>query len=153
MSQVKISLLTKYVSKLKKSKKKYMTSENLSKIVGVYPEVINETFSYFDPIVNIDYQYNLIDLLPQAEQYIHEHNLKLNSEDHVKKDVITKAKLKEYESIADFIYKKMTVGGIFDKSALLSDRDLRMLKRLINDEQKIRKLKSNKKKTKRVKKQ
>ncbi len=147
MSKIKISLLTKYVSQLKKSKKKYMTSEALSKIVGVYPEVINETFSYFDPIVNIDYQYNLMDLLPLAEQYINEHNLKLNSDDHIKKDVITKTKLKEYESIVDFIYKKMTVGGIFDRSAVLSDHDLRMLKRLVNDEQSLRKTKTAKTKT------
>lgn len=127
-------------------KRKYVTSELLSKEVGVYPDIINETFSYFDPMVNLDYQYNLMDLLEQLENLINE--LSKENEKKPHKKLVTKKQLEQYSSINDFVYQKMSIGGLIDRSAYLDDADLRTLKRLINQEQLLRKntLKKNKKK-------
>lgn len=138
MKSPTITTCKKYLIALKKVKGKYVTSERLSKVVGIYPEIINETFSYFDPMVNMDYQYNLRDLEKPIEDYIE----KIEEEKIKKpnKETVTKKKLEEYSSIGDFIYKKMTIaGGILDKSAYFSDYDLRVLKKLIIEEQHKRK--------------
>ena len=86
----------------------------------------------------MDYQYNLRDLEKPIEDYIE----KIEEEKIKKpnKETVTKKKLEEYSSIGDFIYKKMTIaGGILDKSAYFSDYDLRVLKKLIIEEQHKRK--------------
>ena len=54
-----ITLAKKYAQALKKCKGKYVSSEKLSKVIGFYPDVINDFFSYFNPMVNIDYTFNL----------------------------------------------------------------------------------------------
>jgi hypothetical protein len=46
----------------------------------------------------------------------------------LKKDIV------EYESIADFIYKKMTYAGLIDRSTVLNEKDLKILKRLVTME-------------------
>ena len=146
MKTPNITTLKKYFSSLKKMKRKYVTSELLSKEVGVYPDIINETFSYFDPMVNLDYQYNLMDLFDQLENLIND--LSKESENKPHKKLVTKKQLEQYSSIMDFVYQKMSIGGLIDRSAYLTDTDLRTLKRLINQEQLARKntLKKNKKK-------
>ena len=45
-----------------------------------------------------------------------------------KKDVVP------YESVSDFVYKKMTFAGMVDRNLVLNEKDLRILKRLVNDE-------------------
>jgi len=54
--------------------------------------------------------------------------------------LITKKETAPYNSVVDFIYEKMTFGGIVDKTLVLKDGDLRMIKRLANDELKARRL-------------
>ena len=76
MKQPSISVLKKYLSAMGKIKKKYVTADRLSKEVGIYPEVINETLSFFDPMVNMDYEYNLLELVPQIKQYIEDKTIK-----------------------------------------------------------------------------
>ncbi len=142
-----ISILKKYFSCLKRMKKKYVTSELLSKEVGIYPEIINETFSYFDPMVNMDYQYNLMDLYDDLEKLIND--LSKENENKPHKKLVTKKQLDQYSSIGDFIYQKMTISGIIDRSVVLDDADLRTLKRLINQEQALRKTANKKNKIKR----
>jgi hypothetical protein len=44
-----------------------------------------------------------------------------------------------YENFSDFVYQKMTMAGIVDKSLQLSDKDLKMAKKLIVNELKSRK--------------
>ena len=87
----------------------------------------------------LDYSYNLLDLKPTLEAYV--------SDDENKRtpittgEVITKRILSQYSSIHDFIYQKMSIAGMIDKNAYLSDADLRALKRLIQEEQARRKKK------------
>ena len=40
----------------------------------------------------------------------------------------------KYKSVADFVYQKMTVGGLVDRSASLSVEDLKVLRKLVSEE-------------------
>lgn len=138
MKEPKVSDIKKYLGGLTKLNKKYVTSERLSKVVGIYPDVINDHLSYFEPMLNMDPEYNLMELVPTLKKYVidQEENKTLIS----KKPAIKKSDLQKYESINDFIYKKMTsVGGLLDRNVVLSDNDLRVLKKLIAEEQANRK--------------
>ena len=127
-----INVLKKYLNAMTKNKVKYMTSERLSRIVGVYPEVINENLSFFDPMINMDPSYDLLVLIPQIKEYIQsEEDKKTPAMPKVmakKKDIV------EYESVSDFVYKKMTFAGMVDRNLVLNEKDLRVLKRLVTDE-------------------
>lgn len=137
MKAPSVNTLKKYLTALTKNKYKYITAERLSRILGVYPEIINETLSYFEPMLMMDPSYNLLDLVPQIKQYItdlEEKKTPINQDERIKQK-----QLDEYESVVDFIYKKMSVGGIIDRGAYLTDKDLRLLKRLAGEELKKRK--------------
>ena len=127
-----VTVLKKYLNAMSKNKVKYMTCERLSRIVGVYPEVIAENLSFFDPMLNMDPSYDLLALIPQIKEYI-------TSEEEKKapatpKVVATKKDIDGYESVSDFVYKRMTFAGMVDRNLVLSEKDLRVLKRLVNDE-------------------
>ena len=137
MKEPSVSTVKKYLVALTKVKKKYVTSESLSLTVGVYPEVINETLSYFNPMVNMDYKFNLLELVPEMKEWI-------NKKEEAKKPAVPNQNVKKgdvdaFNSVSDFIYRKMTYNGIVDKNAYLSDKDLKLLKRIIVEEQKRRK--------------
>ena len=139
MKEPSVSTVKKYLLALTKVKKKYVTSESLSLTVGVYPEVINETLSYFNPMVNMDYKFNLLELVPDMKDW-------LNKKEEAKKPAVPNQNVKKgdvdaFNSVSDFIYRKMTYNGIVDKNAYLSDKDLKLLKRIIVEEQKRRKSK------------
>ena len=71
MKEPNVKDLKKYLQGMAKlPKAKYITSERLSRIVGIYPEVINENLSYFDPMVKMDYEFNLLELVPQMKKFI-----------------------------------------------------------------------------------
>ena len=134
-----VSTLKKYLNAMSKTKFKYVTAERLSKMVGIYPEVITDTLSYFDPMLVMDYEYNLLELIPQIKDYIiaqEEKKTPIN-----RSSAVTKKELHDYESVNDFVYRKMSIGGMIDKSVELTDHDLRILKKLINEEQAKRKYK------------
>ena len=121
----------KYLSAIESSKKKFLTCEYLSRSMGIYPEIIAEQLSYFEPMLAMDPSYDLKDLIPELKKYIEEENKKNPKVPVVK---VNKKELKEYKSVADFLYKKMTVGGLVDRSISLSETDLRILKKLVQEE-------------------
>ena len=127
-----VTVLKKYLNAMTKNKVKYMTCERLSRIVGVYPEVIAEALSYFDPLLNMDPSYDLLVLIPQIKEYIQEEEEKKAS--NAPKIMAKKKDINEYESVSDFVYKKMTFAGMVDRNLVLNEKDLRILKRLVNDE-------------------
>ena len=133
MKEPNVKELKKYLQGMAKlPKAKYITAERLSRIIGIYPEVINQNLSYFDPMIMMDYEYNLLELVPSVKKYIEEKEAKRAP---VPKPVVVKRnELDEYDSYFDFIYKKLTIGGMIDRSANLSDKDLKILKKLISDE-------------------
>lgn len=139
MKEPKVSDIKKYLNGILKINRKYVTTERLSKVVGLYPEIINETLSFFEPMITMDPEYNLMELVPTLKKYIvdQEENRNLVVS---RKPAIHKNELEEFESINDFVYKKMTsVGGLLDRNIVLTDRDLRVLKKLIVEEQANRK--------------
>ena len=129
----------KYLSAIEGSKKKYLTCENLSRTMGIYPEVIAEQLSFFEPMLAMDPSFDLKELVPAIEKYIEEEDAKKTKKDVVK---VSKKELNEYKSVADFLYRKMTINGLVDRSASLSEKDLKALKKLVQFE--LDDLKSNK---------
>ena len=139
MKAPSVNVLKKYLSALTKIKAKYVTAERLSRVIGVYPEVINDTLSYFEPMLMMDPEYNLLALVPEIKKYLNELEEKKVPVQPV--EAVTRKQIEEYESVVDFIYKKMSIGGIIDRGAYLTDKDLRIIKRLATDELKKRKMK------------
>ena len=138
MKAPSVNVLKKYLSALTKIKAKYVTAERLSRVIGVYPEVINETLSYFEPMLMMDPEYNLLALVPEIKKYLNELEEKKTAPIQPV-ETVSRKQLEEYESVVDFIYKKMSIGGIIDRGYELSDKDLRLLKKLINEELEKRK--------------
>ena len=139
MKEPKLVEVKKYLNAILKMNKKYVTTERLSKVVGIYPEIINEHLSYFEPTLMMDPEYNLMELVPLLKKYVVEKEEEKSST-LIKKPAIKKQTLEQYDSVSDFIYKRMTlVGGLLDRNVVLSDTDLRVLKKLIVEEQQARK--------------
>ena len=140
MKEPSVKELKKYLQAMAQlPKAKYITSERLSRIVGIYPEVINETFSYFDPMIMMDYEYNLLELVPAVKKYIEEKEAKRAPTP--KPVVVKKDEMEQYDNYFDFIYKKLTYGGMLNRDVNLSDKDLKILKKLIVEELANRKAK------------
>lgn len=138
MNEPKLVEVKKYLNALVKMNKKYVTSERLSKVVGIYPEIINEQLSFFEPTLMMDPEFNLMELVPALKKFVIDKEEK--SSTLIKRPAIKKATLEQYDSVSDFIYKRMTlVGGLLDRNVVLSDTDLRILKKLIVEEQQRRK--------------
>ena len=137
MKTPNVTTLKKYVAAMSKTKAKYITAERLSRIVGVYPEIINENLAYFNPMISMDPTFNLLELIPDIKAYINEVENKKSPV--IRQEAVTKKTLEEYDSITDFVYRKMSIGGIVDKNAVLTDKDLRIMKKLISEELQKRK--------------
>ena len=133
MKKPSVTIVKKYLNAILKIKAKYVTSERLSKVVGVYPETINETLSYFDPMICMDYSYNLMELVDEMKKFVENDDNKQDPID--RSEAVYKSDLAPYQSIQDFIYQKFTIaGGLIDKTRVLSDSDLRILKKLVTEE-------------------
>lgn len=126
-------------------KKKWVPLDTMSSWTGIYPDDLGEMLSEFDPMAQLDPSFDVRDVEEALKEY-------LNSDAPVVKEnrtVVRKKNLLEYEGVSDFIYKKMTsAGGLFDKNAVLSDLDLSILRKLVNEEIKARKPKKAKRKKK-----
>lgn len=137
MKKPSVYILKKYLAAMSKIKRKYITAESLSHSIGVYPDVINENLSYFEPMLTMDSTINLLELVPAIKAYINEEE---NKKSHPQvKVVVEKKEIEEYKSINDFVYKRYTVGGMLDRGVELSDKDLKIMKKLITEEQQRRK--------------
>ena len=132
MKKPSVSILKKYLTAMGKIKKRYITSEVLSRYVGVYPEVINENLSYFEPLMTMDSSINLLELVPAMKQFIIDEEEKKTPV--IRVAPVNKKEVEQFESLNDFVYKKYSVGGIIDKNAELSDKELRIMKKLVAEE-------------------
>lgn len=121
----------KYLTAIESSKRKYLTCELLSHSLGIYPEIIAENLSFFEPTLAMDPSFNLKDLIPALNAYIEEESKKAPKKHRI---IVNKDNVEQYEGVADFIYQKMTIGGLVDKNAELSTVDLKILKKLIQAE-------------------
>ena len=135
----------KYLSAINGSKRKHLTCEGLSLYMGIYPEIIARDLSEFEPMLAMDPTFNLRELTPALEQYIEEQS-KEKKEPRI---AVKKAEVNQYKSVADFVYNKMTIGGLVDRNITLNEKDLKLLRHLVNQElEAVKGAKSNKKKRK-----
>lgn len=135
----------KYLSAINGSKRKHLTCEGLSLYMGIYPEIIARDLSEFEPMLAMDPTFNLRELTPALEQYIEEQS-KEKKEPRI---AVKKAEVNQYKSVADFVYNKMTIGGLVDRNITLNEKDLKLLRHLVNQElDDLKGAKSNKKKRK-----
>lgn len=126
------SLAKKYLSQISSVKKKYVNADTLSRHNGIYPDIINSDLSYFEPMLAMDPSFNLKDLIPAIEKYIAE--IDASKEKKVKPVTISKKDYDKYKSVADFVYKNMTVGGLIDRNKVLDESELKILRKLVKDE-------------------
>lgn len=130
----------KYLSAINGSKRKHLTCEALSLHVGIYPEVIAKDLSEFEPMLAMDPSFNLRELVPALQVFIEEQS-KEKKEPRI---AVKKAEISQYKSVADFVYNKMTIGGLVDRNIPLTEKDLKLLRHLVNQE--LDELKGDKKK-------
>ena len=121
----------KYLSAIEGSKKKYLTCDGLSRVLGIYPEVIAEQLSYFEPMLAMDPSYDLKELIPAIEKYIEEEDAKKEKKEVIK---VSKKDLVKYKSVIDFLYKRLTYNGLIDRTAVLNEADLKALRKLVQAE-------------------
>ena len=120
----------KYLSAINGSKRKHLTCEALSLHMGIYPELIAKDLSEFEPMLAMDPSYNLRDLVPAIEEYIEEQS-KEKKEPRI---AVKKTEVSQFKSVADFVYHKMTIGGLVDRNIPLSEKELKVLRALVNQE-------------------
>ena len=114
----------KYLDTIKKSNKKYVTSAYVSTTLGIMEDVVREELSYFDDLIRLLDDFNLVEIIPNLNAYI---NTRVKREKPTQK----------YISILDFVYKNMTTsGGLIDKSTKLNKTQLNDLNILVKKEMK-----------------
>ncbi len=131
---MKKSTYQKMLNALLGASQKYVNADMLAQMIGIYPDVINEAMSLFNPVVTLDVTFNLKELIPQLEMYLQSAKLSLT-----KRNRAPKIQEKTFATLGEFVYEKMTISGIVDKNSILSDRDLRLAKKIITQELKSRK--------------
>ncbi len=119
---------------LRKGNKKVITLDALSRLVGLYPDVLGEQLLIFSPMILMDPSINCKDLLPQIEEYVKSFDAAPKEKARVS-PAVKKKEVAEYKGVNDFVYQKMTsAGGLVDRSSRLSEKDLKILHRLVNAE-------------------
>jgi len=147
MNKPAVTRIKRILGPLRKSPKKVVTLDMLSRMVGLYSDVLADDLEYFAPLVRMDPSLNLKDIVSQLEAYIAQEEAVKATEPKVKRVVATKKELSQYPTISSFVYAKMTsAGGLVDPSNKLSDQDLHILKKLVDREVAIRKKAERKKK-------
>ena len=133
MNKNEFILLEKIATGLKVNRQKYVTADSLSSEIGILPERIQDICASFNPLVTIDFSFNLKDLLPEIEKVLQAKEKRI-----VKKTATIKKDVSNYQRLIDFVYDKMTFQGMLDKSIILEDRDLREIRTIASDELKLR---------------
>ena len=140
MNKPAITRVKRILAPLKKTPKKVITLDMLSRMVGLYSDVLSDDLEYFAPLVRMDPSLNLKDLLPQLEAYVSQEEAVKATAPKPKRIVASQKELAQFPNIASFIYAKMTsAGGLVDPSQKLSDEDLHLLRKLVEREVSLRK--------------
>jgi len=137
MSDIKVEEAKKYLKAMKANKTKYLTCEILAKDIGIYPDIIANALSYFDPLITMDMGYDLRNIQHPLSEFVKEKEANRHTSRKPTKLVETK-----YKSVNDFVFSKYVVaGGLMDRSIELNTNDLKELKKVVTNELKIRKKK------------
>ena len=105
MAEPKVSEIKKYISAMEKMKKKYITVERLSRVVGYYPDVIQATLEYFEPMLKMQPDFNLLELVPAMKKYVIDKEE--NKVKEVKAPSIKKNQLEQYDSAIELYEKEV----------------------------------------------
>jgi hypothetical protein len=147
MDKPALSRIKRISAPLRKSSKKYVSLDMLSKMVGLYSDVLADDLEYFEPLIRMDASLNMKDLLPAMDQFIAEEEKGKVVEPKAPRVIARQSELDLYPSIASFVYTKMTsAGGLVDPSYKLNDHDLHVLQKLVNREVAKRRAAKKKKK-------
>ena len=60
----------KYLDTIKKANKKFVTSSYISKTLGIQEDVVREELSYFDDLIRLLDDFNLVEIIPMLNAYI-----------------------------------------------------------------------------------
>ena len=55
------TLAKKYLSAIKNAKKKHLTCDALGRLMGIYPDIVREQLSFFEPLITMDMDYDTVD--------------------------------------------------------------------------------------------
>jgi hypothetical protein len=132
---VSLPLLKKIVLQLKKTNQKYITVDDLSQQLGIYPEKISEVIAFFNPLILMDMTSNLRDNLTDMDNYL---TTKIQPKE-MKKTKRIRFDIKAYKSMLDYLYQHLTIDGILDKTRQLTIAELKIIKKIINEEIKSKK--------------
>lgn len=134
---MKLEEAKRYLKAIKANKQRHLTCDVLAKDIGLYPDIIASALSFFDPVISIDMDYEVRDLIPELENFIKDKEGNKKSNKKVNKLANTK-----FKSVNDFVFNKYVVaGGLMDRSIELNEADLKELKKIINNEIKMKKKK------------
>jgi hypothetical protein len=138
VANIKITYLERVSRLLKKdASKKFISLDYASNALGIYSDDLGDSLMYFSPMILMDPSINLKSIEPAINEYLEK--AKAKKEKMPKRLVVTKKELKQFNSIGDFVYQKFTtVGGLCEKSIVLSDQDLLILRKLVEKETKDR---------------
>lgn len=137
MKEPRLTHVRKLLSSLRSSKAKFVSLEMAATWLGLYPEVIGEELSYFAPSILLDPSFNVRSIEPYLESYAQEHSSTRRIKPASQREVDA------YDSVAAFVYGKMTnAGGLVDPSLRLDDHDLRLLAKVVKKERALLKKKS-----------
>ena len=116
----------KYISLIEKWDKKTMFVNDLSQLCGIVPDVIANELAIFDPLIRLFPEYDIKLIL---------HDLKKKYEIKKRKPSQTNVDAQSYSSVIDFVYQNLTnPGGMVDKSIILTKAQLKILRKVINEE-------------------
>lgn len=135
MANLSLTRIKKIHSLIKSDRRKFVSLDMLSNKLGIYPDVLGAELSEFYPMILMDTSMNMKYLLPAMEKRMAELEEEKAKTPKKPRLAVSKKEVLEYKSIQSFVYEKMTgAGGLVDTSAVLTDKDLKILQKLVTSE-------------------
>ena len=103
MTAPKKSNIKKYVTIIKSSKDKYITVDDLSRMIGIYQDIIQNDLSYFDPMIKIDTNFDILTILSDLQKYIKIDKKQPKKTNNIKKDNKLDREASKFQSVQDFV--------------------------------------------------
>ena len=149
MARISNTKLKRIYSLIKNDKRKFLSLDSLAHKMGIYPEVLGEELSYFNPMLLMDPTINMKSLLPAMDEELAKDEEKKAESPAPKRIAVSQKEVSQYRSIGSFVYAKMTgAGGLVDPSVVLDEKDLRILQKLVTNELNKKKKPAKKKRKK-----
>jgi hypothetical protein len=117
---------------LKQSHHMHVTCTDLSQVIGIYPDVIQQALSIFHPMLMMDIDFNILPLTPMIEDFLKAPNKPKRKSSPSAKKQTKLSSTQAMDNFYDFMYEKMTIAGFYDKNLTLSEKDLKKARLLLN---------------------